>query len=417
MAPGARFMPRQPRGGLELNPWQNVLAGGLQGIGNYLMAMGAGQSQQAPMAFAQGFQGFQDQQERRRQMAREDEIFQLRKDELSDSKAERDRKAAERAAAEAKFGELTALLTDNDPSNDPTGIKDILPFLPYEQQVQLAPELFAKPQGPQSAWGKMAADVKAGLVTPEQFADWVRKETYITPPAGSSDNVSLTPFYTTDAQGNVQMWQPSRSGVPVQVQLPEGINPAKPLSFQDLGTSVVGVQPLGGQSQVVLPKDVAGQASQQEQGQLEGAAIANMPSVLGKAEQAKKLIEDIRNDPAREAGTGISSLLNVVPGTRAFDFKQKVLQLQGQSFLSAFESLKGGGQITQIEGEKATQAIARLNTAQTEEGFLKALKDLEDVIDSGIARAKEKAGQDTTAPTPPANDAADPLGIRDGVAR
>jgi hypothetical protein len=413
MAPGARFMPRQPRGGLELNPWQSALAGGLQGVGNYLMALGAGQSQQAPMAFAQGFQGFQDQQERRRQMAREDELYQFRKEELSDKRAEREAEKARRAAAEAKFGELTGLLTDNDPSNDPTGIRDLLPYLPFDQQMQLAPQLFPKPQGPQSAWGKMAADVQAGLVTPEQFADWARKETYIAPPSGDASGVSLQPFYTTDQKtGEVQMWQPTRSGQPIRVQLPEGISPSKPLSFQDLGTSVVGVQPLGGQSQVVLPKDVAGQASQQEQGQLEGAAIANMPSVLGKAEQAKKLIEDIRNDPAREAGTGISSLLNVVPGTRAFDFKQKVLQLQGQSFLSAFESLKGGGQITQIEGEKATQAIARLNTAQTEEGFLQALKDLEDVIDAGITRAKQKAGQETTTTAPPTDPQADPLGIR-----
>lgn len=198
MAPGARFMPRQPRGGLELNPWQNVLAGGLQGIGNYLMAMGAGQSQQAPMAFAQGFQGFQDQQERRRQMAREDEIFQLRKDELSDSKAERDRKAAERAAAEAKFGELTALWTDNDPSNDPTGIKDILPFLPYEQQVQLAPELFAKPQEPYSAIAKAKADLDAGLITPDQFNSIARKETYITPQQGP-----ITWSDITDDKGNI----------------------------------------------------------------------------------------------------------------------------------------------------------------------------------------------------------------------
>ncbi len=41
------------------------------------------------------------------------------------------------------------------------------------------------------------------------------------------------------------------------------------------------------------------------------------------------------------------------------DFNAMLDQVQGGAFLQAFESLKGGGQITQIEGEKATQAIVR----------------------------------------------------------
>jgi hypothetical protein len=38
-------------------------------------------------------------------------------------------------------------------------------------------------------------------------------------------------------------------------------------------------------------------------------------------------------------------------------------QIGGAAFLTAFETLKGGGQITEVEGEKATNAIARLSTA------------------------------------------------------
>jgi hypothetical protein len=59
--------------------------------------------------------------------------------------------------------------------------------------------------------------------------------------------------------------------------------------------------------------------------------------------------------------------------------------------------LKGGGHITEIEGQKATQAIARLRTAQSEEGFMKALDDLEAVVQRGLQNAYAKAGQQPPA--------------------
>ena len=42
-------------------------------------------------------------------------------------------------------------------------------------------------------------------------------------------------------------------------------------------------------------------------------------------------------------------------------------QLTGQSFLSAFETLKGGGQITEVEGEKATKALSTVQVARQDE--------------------------------------------------
>jgi hypothetical protein len=63
-------------------------------------------------------------------------------------------------------------------------------------------------------------------------------------------------------------------------------------------------------------------------------------------------------------------------------------QLKGQAFLTAFEQLKGGGQITEIEGRKATDAIIRLQQYQSEEDFAQALKDLRDIVQTGLNRAR-----------------------------
>jgi hypothetical protein len=224
---------------------------------------------------------------------------------------------------------------------------------------------------------------------------------------------SLVPFYTQDANGNVQMWQPTASGVPVQVQLPDGIQPTKPLSFQDLGTSVVGINPLGGQPQVSMPKDVAGAASQTAQGKGQGEAAVNLPMVRENARVIRDTIGRIKNHPGRVAATGGSSVLNpvAIPGSERADFLAQARQLQGQAFLQAYESLKGGGQITEIEGSKAEAAKVALDTAQSEEQYLQALDIFAREVDALVSLAEQKAG---SAPSPmaptgaPTNPQADP---------
>lgn len=93
--------------------------------------------------------------------------------------------------------------------------------------------------------------------------------------------------------------------------------------------------------------------------------------------------------PGRTTATGLSGSLdprNYMPGTDARDFQVVLDQLGGAAFLQAFESLKGGGQITEVEGKKATDAIARLNRAQSDGEFEVALKDLRDVMQRGYER-------------------------------
>jgi hypothetical protein len=77
-------------------------------------------------------------------------------------------------------------------------------------------------------------------------------------------------------------------------------------------------------------------------------------------------------------------------------------QVKGKSFLEAFESLKGGGAITQIEGEKATDAINRMSIATSEDEYIRAALDLQDVVRAGVARAQARAAQSGGAPVAPA---------------
>ena len=81
-----------------------------------------------------------------------------------------------------------------------------------------------------------------------------------------------------------------------------------------------------------------------------------------------------------------------VPNTKQADAISIRNQLQGQAFLQAFETLKGGGQITEREGEKATAAITRLADPNiTEASAKEAIEELRGIINSSLMNARIKA--------------------------
>ena len=118
------------------------------------------------------------------------------------------------------------------------------------------------------------------------------------------------------------------------------------------------------------------------------------------------VIDKALSHPGRETSTGLSGTLdprNYVAGTDAADFRAVLDQIGGTAFLQAFQSLKGGGQITEVEGKKATDAIARLSRAQSDAEFKKSLKDLREVMTTGYKRLSgndyQTPGQPVDAPS------------------
>lgn len=85
-----------------------------------------------------------------------------------------------------------------------------------------------------------------------------------------------------------------------------------------------------------------------------------------------------------------------IGGSNAADFEAKLGQVQGKLFLQAFETLKGGGQITEVEGEKATAALANLSASQSEEQFRAALLEFRYEVGELVKLARKRAGMDET---------------------
>jgi len=143
-------------------------------------------------------------------------------------------------------------------------------------------------------------------------------------------------------------------------------------------------------------------------------AIRKLPDAIAQSRDALNLIdkmvgkEDGSTKPAPgfkgAVGTGIG--LRFVPGTSESDFQAMYDQISGGAFLQAFNTLKGGGAITEKEGEKATAAITRMKLSTSEKAFMEAAREFQTVLRRGIATAQKELNSGTGGAP------ADPLGIR-----
>jgi hypothetical protein len=135
-----------------------------------------------------------------------------------------------------------------------------------------------------------------------------------------------------------------------------------------------------------------------EAGQRQAAAAASLPTDLAAAEQAVSDLDALINHPGLPAIAG--SVDQYRPawtmGPEGRDALARFNQAKGRAFLQAFGMLKGGGTVTEIEGLKAEQAMARMDRALSEADFKKALEDFRDAVKTGTEKLRQKAG----APAP-----------------
>ena len=206
----------------------------------------------------------------------------------------------------------------------------------------------------------------------------------------------LNPVMGTDASGNRVAMQLSDTGEVKAVDFGEGFNIAPKYERLDLGDRFAFADPLTREVVYTVPKNIAGEVAQRVEGKTAAEKLAAAPGALKSANQMLASIDGIINDPELDNATGLLSFVPVnVPGFNA-NVRARMDQLGGQAFLQAFESLKGGGTITEIEGLKAEKAIARLSTAVKKEQYVEALNDLKSVVNSGIAGLKAMSAKTRT---------------------
>jgi hypothetical protein len=182
-----------------------------------------------------------------------------------------------------------------------------------------------------------------------------------------------------------------------------------------------------GQVLFANPKaDEATKARRTAIGKAQGEAEMALPDAVSGSEETLNLITRLRSHRGIDQGTGLTSIVaNRVPGTAGYAFEQLRKQAQGTAFLTAIGQMRGTGAISNVEGEAATQAVARMAAAQGKGDFLEALEDYERVVRKGVANAYRRAGhepplsvlkQSSAASQPAATKAEDaPEGLAEGT--
>ena len=156
-----------------------------------------------------------------------------------------------------------------------------------------------------------------------------------------------------------------------------------------------------------------------EMEKMQAKAAFQLPEVLQQGEMAMQQIDQMIGNPEKKipehpgfqnavgmpnliTGLGARVVPGLFPGSDTASFNKRLDQIKGGAFLQAFESLKGGGQITEVEGKKATEAITRMDTAQSEKEFKDAARELQLIIRKGMDNARRQAKTGGDRPAQPA---------------
>jgi hypothetical protein len=136
---------------------------------------------------------------------------------------------------------------------------------------------------------------------------------------------------------------------------------------------------------------------QMKYGSALGQAQADLPTALNAADRMTGQIDAVLKDKknlSRVTGPFDAMMPTIRGGS--IDMEERLKQIGGATFLQAYNALKGGGQITEVEGAKATDALARMrNLRQSDKGYREALIEFRDEVAKlrqlSIDRASGKA--------------------------
>lgn len=230
----------------------------------------------------------------------------------------------------------------------------------------------------------------------------------------TSGEYGMQPIWGTGPDGKPAVLQLGKSGDAKQSVLPPGFNLARdPVKVEGpTGTTIL--DPQTRQQVGFIPKDNAKKEADEKIGQARGTAQAalNNGADIDAQETIKKIDQFVSNKGFNEVFGQLDQYRPKWSHSDAgTDALARYEQLTGVSFLSAYQMLKGGGAITDIEGQKAGAAMARLNRAQSEDAAKQALADFKEAVETGLKKLKRAAngGAEPAAPAATGGSSVDDL--------
>lgn len=195
------------------------------------------------------------------------------------------------------------------------------------------------------------------------------------------------------------------TGMPAGVSTgtPSGATQAPAGSVQTVASQALGLSPAGNRELALDKAKRQAKFAEEAPAALEmmNQTLTNIDDLIGdtKVVNGKVVYGARKPHEGFESAVGFSAApaAKYFSGTSVSDFNRRFDQIKDKTFLQAFETLKGSGQITEIEGAKATSALNRMSLAQSEKEFIVAAREFEQNIKKGMELARQRAGM--TQPT------------------
>jgi TolA-binding protein len=86
--------------------------------------------------------------------------------------------------------------------------------------------------------------------------------------------------------------------------------------------------------------------------------------------------------------------MRLIPGNPGYDFNANLDKVRGGAFMTAFQGLKGGGPITDKEGDAGLAALQMMDPGQSVEQFLANAKAYRDILVKGLEKSLRDANRD-----------------------
>ncbi len=177
--------------------------------------------------------------------------------------------------------------------------------------------------------------------------------------------------------GRPTVGQLSNQGTLQPSTMPEGYQLAPNYERIETDTEIIFLDPVTRQVLSRTPKDIGGGVRQRISAKTQAAAQSSLPVVTSTVDRVQGLANQVLNHEAfgRMTDPYQGRLPDVSAGAQ--QFRSLTDQLAGTAFVEAFQSIKGGGAITETEGRAATDAISRLRTLSVgSAGYREALEDV-----------------------------------------
>jgi hypothetical protein len=235
--------------------------------------------------------------------------------------------------------------------------------------------------------------IAAGLLP----GNWVRNA------FGGYERVAEVDYNSPEAQRQaLEKAAAGRSLAPKATRIVVGANGEVITGFND-GRYEVARNPDGSiiYSAAYDPQRTADINAGRAEGKARGAIIAALPQTTAGFNDTMNLFTAIKNIPDNEIKRAFGPIDKRLPdiGGVNTNIRARLGQLKGKAFLNAFSSLRGGGTISNVEGDKATAAQFRINEAGTVPEMRAAMADAEALMRATYNATLQQAGNRSVDPS------------------